>query len=397
MILELGMSLLLVPLLPAALSESLSLFKHRRRTFQGSPSRSALLFLVPAHNEALIIRECVRALGNMTQVHVTCRVVVIADNCTDETATVARESGAEVLERQDPGLPGKPRAIAWALERLPIDQYDACVIVDADSTVDAGFAEALATHMPLRGKAVQAYYATRNESENWLTRLAGVLARCRYEVSYPLRARAGLNCPLTGNGMCLGADLVADGGWQAFSLTENWELYASYTAAGTPIEYSRDAILFSQEARSLRQGGTQRRRWLAGRMWVLRTWWRSILFSSRIGWHQKLDAIGELAALSPVLHMGVVVLLTLAAALAGSVASLILAVLAWLTILPLMVGTVVSIGKHPQPWRTVAAFAMLPGYAVWRVFTAIRTFLAPQRVWTKSERHQDLPVDGRAP
>ena len=115
----------------------------------------------------------------------------------------------------------------------------------------------------------------------------GVLARCRYELSYPLRAKAGLNCPLTGNGMCIGRDLLAISGWQAFSLTENWELYASYTAAGIRIHYAQDALLYSLEVSSLKQGYSPRRRWLAGRLLVAHKWVAQLAGSRSISLHQK--------------------------------------------------------------------------------------------------------------
>lgn len=390
------MDILLLPLgalvallwLPA-LSELVALFrKHRKPTeTPGSPAR--LLFLVPAHNEQLLIVECVDSLVRMAYPHALRRIVVIADNCSDATAELARAHGAEALERDDAASPGKPRAIRWALDQTDLDQWDACVIVDADSTVHPGFATALAGFMPLRSCAVQAYFGTRNEWDSWLTRLAGVLARCRYEVSYPLRQAAGLNCPLTGNGMCIGAGLLSNGGWQAFSLTENWELYASYTAGGVPIRYARDALLFSEEARSMNEGGTQRRRWLAGRLWVFRRWWRPLLGSRKIGWHQKLDALAELAGPSPVIHL---VLVAVVAALSlgaiGGSPGLGLAILALGSLAPLVITTGIVILRHPQPFKTVVAFLMLPPYAVWRILTAIRTVLAPARVWRKTERQK---------
>lgn len=393
LVLSIVLSLVLVPLLLPAASDLVTIFRRRRR-LQAVPNEEArLLFLVPAHNEQLIIAECIRALVGMRYPRSRIRIVVIADNCNDETAKISRENGAEVLERTNRDLPGKPRAIAWALEQFDLDAFDACVIVDADTSVDPAFASALSAFMPLSSRAVQAYYATRNEYENWLTRLAGVLARCRYEVTYPVRMAAGLNCPMTGNGMCLGVELLKNGGWQAFSLTENWELYASYTANGVPIAYARDAILYSQEVRSLNQGGIQRRRWLAGRLWVLRQWWKPILRSSKIGWRQKLDTIAELAAASPVLHLAIGIgIVTLALGVIRGTTGLVLTLGVAASLLPLVLATLVVVIRHPQPWKTVAAFFMLPIYAVWRVLTALRTILfPPEKVWKKTERHRDLP------
>jgi 1,2-diacylglycerol 3-beta-glucosyltransferase len=337
-----------------------------------------------------MISECVSSLVSQDYPADRLDVAVIADNCSDATAARARSAGAKALERHDTQLRGKPRAIAWALAQLPVKEFDAVVIIDADSTVDRDFSRALAAESPLQHKAVQAYFGTLNEYENWLTRLGGVLARCRYEVTYPLKRAAGLNCPLTGNGMCLGRELVRDGRWHAFSLTENWELYARYSAEGIPIGYARNAMLRSQEARSLSQGTTQRSRWLAGRMRVLREWGGRILRSSRVSLLQKLDTLTELAGLSPVLHLTAALFVIAAAALvpgSSTMASVVITLAAISLAAPVLT-TLAVIVRHPQPWSTMAAFARLPFYAAWRIVVAARTLLLPRDLeWRKTDRH----------
>ena len=79
-----------------------------------------LLLLVPAHNEELLIDSCVRSLIALDYPPARFSVVVIADNCTDRTADLARAASARCLERHDVEHPGKPRAVAWALKQLPL-------------------------------------------------------------------------------------------------------------------------------------------------------------------------------------------------------------------------------------------------------------------------------------
>src|SRR5690606_10093754 len=107
-----------------------------------------LLFLVPAHDEALLIEGCVRSILAMDYPADRREVVVIADNCTDGTADLARTAGATCLERADTERRGKPWALAWALERVDLGAFDAVVIIDADSLVDPSFARAMARHSP---------------------------------------------------------------------------------------------------------------------------------------------------------------------------------------------------------------------------------------------------------
>jgi cellulose synthase/poly-beta-1,6-N-acetylglucosamine synthase-like glycosyltransferase len=376
------------------LSEILSVAGKRRTPPVGHANETTprLLFLIPAHEEQLLITGCVRSLVHMDYPPPARRVLVIADNCTDDTAKLARQEGAEVLERFDRELPGKPRAIAWALSQIDLKAWDACVIVDADSVVAPSFATGLARLAPLNDIVFQSNIAVLNEFESWLTRLGGVLSRLRYEFTYPLKQSAGLNCPVMGNGMGFGTNLLMRDGWRAFSITEDSELYAIYTEAGIPIRHASLCDLYSQEVRSLEQGATQRRRWLAGRISVIRQWGVRLVRSPRISWHQKLDAFVELGLASPVLHFlaatGVASISLLAirgplgwwiaAAAAGSLSALILS-------------TIMVFCRHPQPWRTLSALFMLPVYAAWRLVVVVRTvFTLRDTTWRKTARTAPL-------
>ena len=358
-----------------------------RRQSKPGVATPRLLFLVPAHNEEELIPHCVRSLVSMDYPVECRRIVVIADNSSDLTASLARQEGAECLERWDKLKRGKPQAIAWALRLLDVAEYEACVIVDADTVVAPGFARGLAALAPLEGIAVQTNTGTMNEWDNWLTRLEGLLGRCRYEVTYRLRDAAGLQCPLTGNGMCIGRDLLQNG-WQAFSLTENWELYARYTAAGVEIRYAHDAKVFMQVVRSLSQGETQRSRWLAGRTWVLKTWWREILSSKKAAPAEKLATLAELAGLSPVLQLVGAVAVAALSLLVPAPARFWIAGIAVASLASHVTTTCLVLITHPHPRATVLAFLRLPIYAVWRASRATVTLLFPNSgEWLKTERH----------
>jgi len=116
-------ALLWLPLL----SELLSLL-GRRPTIAPPGLQSGevprLLFLVPAHDEELLISGCVRSLLDMVYPGIRRRVIVIADNCSDTTARLAREQGAESMERTNADLAGKPRAIAWALSQIDLRHWE---------------------------------------------------------------------------------------------------------------------------------------------------------------------------------------------------------------------------------------------------------------------------------
>jgi cellulose synthase/poly-beta-1,6-N-acetylglucosamine synthase-like glycosyltransferase len=362
-----------------------------RRRVPRAPSRIGkaprLLFLVPAHNEELMIEGCVRSVLDMSYPEDARHLVVIADNCTDATARLAAEHGAATLERVDPDFPGKPGAIAWALGQIDLREWDACVVVDADSTVAPGFASGLAELAPLNDIVFQPNNFVLNEFESWLTRLGGLLGRCRFQVTFPLKQSADLNIPI-GNGMGIGTNLLIRDGWRSLSITEDSELYAIYTEAGVRIRHASAADIFSQESRSLQEGAIQRRRWLAGRIRVIQDWSVRVIRSPRIGWHQKLDMFVELGLSSPVLHLMIAFAVAAIAlfALPGAAGKWI-AFLAIASVSGLAITTIVAIMRHPQPWRTLASFFMLPAYAGWRLVVVLGTLLTLRdTTWRRTTR-----------
>ena len=346
-----------------------------------------LLFLVPAHNEERMIESCVRSLLGMRYPAERVGVVVVADNCTDRTAELARAAGAQCLERTDRVLPGKPRALAWALTQLPLHESDAVIIIDADTVVDPGFGAALADAAPVTTRAFQAYFDVRNPGDTLLTRMATVLAAANYRFAYALKRRVGLNAPLMGNGMCLGTNVLAEHGWKAFTIAEDWELYAQYTTQGVSIESLPDAHLYAQEARSLKQSSTQRRRWTAGKLTVLGRYIGRLLASGKIGFAQKLDALAELTGPGPVVHLGF--------ALVGAALTMLLQppAAAWLllalaiSVVRLVAYTLAGLAVQREPLRAVLAFAFLPLYLVWRLGAAARALSqVGDKPWVRTAR-----------
>jgi cellulose synthase/poly-beta-1,6-N-acetylglucosamine synthase-like glycosyltransferase len=349
--------------------------------------RQRLLVLVPAHNEQLLVADAVRSMVAMSRNDCDFELVLIADNCTDETAAIATANGARVLERFDTVDRGKPHALDWAMRQFRLEHYDAVVIVDADTVVDPDFADAFARRGPLRGKAVQSYSAISNEGDSWLTALGGLLVSMRYDFQYALKQRVGLSCPI-GNGWCVGTDLLANAGWAPDSLTETWELYARYTAYGAPVDFAADSVMRGQEAHTLAQGATQRKRWQAGKLAVFRDYWWSILTSPAIGAHQKLDAIAELAAPGPVLHATLVTPIALVMGSAPSPAARIVGALFGASLIPVLGWALVTLYRYPQRARALRALAHIPLYAVWRVAVGVQAFaIARRRVWHRSPRH----------
>jgi 1,2-diacylglycerol 3-beta-glucosyltransferase len=378
-------------------SETLQLARRTRRSARGrrwmndarpeaAADRQRLLFLVPAHNEERSIAECVESVMVMEADRSEARIIVVADNCSDATASRASAAGADLLERFEPGSPGKPQAIAWALDQLDLATFDCVVVLDADTRVDPGFADAIARTGPLRNAAVQSFNGIGNSTASWLTRLGDLSVKVRYEGTFLHKPEAGLTCPLS-NGISLGVGLLERHGWPAESLTECWELYARYTAGGEEVRFAPDARAFSEESDTLQKSSTRRRRWALGRWDVLQRYWGSIVFSRKIGIHQKIDAIAELSSFGPVLQT----------TLAGTAAAGLLMIpspIARGTAIVFLFSTLPTIGwtaavwaRQPDRRELARDFLRLPFYAFWRLGLAgLTVATGSERTWRRSPR-----------
>ncbi len=130
--------------------------------------RGRVSVLIPAHNEAAMLGETLDAIVPQLRLDAGDRCVVVADNCTDYTAALARGRGVEVVERSHATDRGKGFALAAGMAALageeaasdesPEESPDVVVIVDADCDVRDGAIDALATAASGTGRPVQALY-----------------------------------------------------------------------------------------------------------------------------------------------------------------------------------------------------------------------------------------------
>ena len=123
-----------------------------RKDSDGAPQRD-IAILVPAHNEDAVVADTVRNLKSKAG---ACRILVVADNCTDLTAEVARQAGAEVVERTDTTRRGKGFALAFGREHLAKNPPEIVIVVDADCRIGEGFVERISEAILRHGTPAQA-------------------------------------------------------------------------------------------------------------------------------------------------------------------------------------------------------------------------------------------------
>jgi 1,2-diacylglycerol 3-beta-glucosyltransferase len=230
--------------------------------------------LVPAHDEGAGVRATVASLLALDWPPAALDVVVVADNCSDETAAHAAAAGARVLERRDPQRPGKGRALAWALARLAEDEPrpNAVVFVDADCTATPNLVRAFAARWRDGARAVQSRYLVANAEASPLTAARAAAFALAADVRSMGKERLGLSCGLLGTGMGFTWDLLREHPWDAYGLAEDVEHHLALVLAGERVRFADEAAVLSDMPTTTHGAAGQQSRWEAGKAALVRRW-----------------------------------------------------------------------------------------------------------------------------
>ena len=259
--------------------------------------------LVPAHDEHAGISEAVKALMRQDHPARLTDVIVIADNCADDTAAQAASAGAAVWERDAPESPGKGQALAWAIERVwrELPQTDAVVIVDADCAASPNLCSTIAAEIARGRHAVQVPYEVSNPSESPTAGLRAAGFALKHVIRARGRARLGLSCNLFGTGMGFSATVLRRVPWPQ-SVTEDTELFVRLTRAGYRVAYADTARVTSPMPTTAEQAAQQQLRWESGNAQLVRRELPGLLWQTvATGDVQGVGAAAELAVPSQTL------------------------------------------------------------------------------------------------
>jgi cellulose synthase/poly-beta-1,6-N-acetylglucosamine synthase-like glycosyltransferase len=250
----------------------LTLLSGRPRVPSASNRQMRFDIIVPAHNEELVIEAVVRSLKAVDWPEDRFRVVVVADNCTDATATIAGAAGAHVMKRVDQEHRGKGYALDFAFKISRARGWaDAVLVVDADAEVSSNILEACACRMERGEKAVQVHYGVSNTNASWRTRLLSIAKASFHIVRSRGRERLGVSCGIRGNGWSVTHDLLDQVPYKAFSLTEDLEYGIDLGAAGTRVAYADEAHSDAEMVSGEKDSRKQRQRWEQGRFQLIKS------------------------------------------------------------------------------------------------------------------------------
>ena len=350
-------------------------------------ARPRLAVLVPAHNEASGIVATVQ--GIRRQLLEGDRVLVVADNCSDQTAALARAAGAQVVERQHGQLRGKGYALDCGVRHLAEAPPEVVVIIDADCQVSAGAIEHLAQRCIESGRPVQGL--------DLMCAPAGagrkvLIAEFAWRVKNLVRpqgwARAGLPCQLMGTGMAIGWQDIAAANLATGHLVEDLKLGLDFCRAGKPPLFCPQAQVTSLFPTSQEGLSGQRTRWEHGHLGVLLADGPKLVVSAlaKRNWHllaMSLDLMVPPLALLTLALVGLFVVAWLAFLLLGVALPATLATLALA-----MLGCAVWLAWSRFS-REVIPFSVLiyaPLYALKKIPLYLGFLVKRQVEWVRSKR-----------
>jgi len=378
---------LCVPVSVLLIECTAALFPGQRTKSLPELPRPIVNVLVPAHNEAIVIGATLEKL--LPQLRAQDRLVVIADNCDDETADIARAIGAKVLERQEPEHRGKGYALDYGLKFITQAPPEVVVVIDADSIVHPGAIDGLARLASATLRPVQATYLLTQSANPEPKDAVSTLAFLVKNLVRPLGLnRLGLPCLLTGTGMAFPWSAIKTVSLASGNIVEDMQLGLDLAIAGYPPVFCSDAKVTGLLPQQQHAAKSQRTRWEHGHLQTLLTQVPQIL---RASVRQKRFALFALAldlcvpplSLLVMIWVGAIGGALLAGGLGASWMPALLLAMEGFLIFISIVGAWAKFGRTDLPMLTLLA---VPLYVLWKIPLYFAFLVRPQTKWVRTER-----------
>jgi cellulose synthase/poly-beta-1,6-N-acetylglucosamine synthase-like glycosyltransferase len=351
--------------------------------------------VVPAHNEETSIEETLRSILEIEYPRPNYDVIVIADNCTDRTAEIARELGAKVFERTNPDQRGKGYALRWCFDIIlgPEYSFDAIAVIDADSTASRNFLKVLNQYLHRGSQAIQVSDMVKPQPGNWsseITRLGFTL----YNHVRPL-GRKVIRCSagIRGNGMCFSSKTLRDIPWNTYSLNEDLEYGLLLLLKGVSVDFAPETNVIATMPNQASNAVSQRSRWEKGRFPIIKKYSMKLLLGAFSKFSYRLfDAFIELVTPAFVNLFAFALLmfcLTGLFLIIGIYSSKIFLIL-WGIVLSLgIIHVIVGLFVAGADRELLKAFFYIPKYVFWKLMVYSRIISRqPQNEWIRTTREK---------
>jgi cellulose synthase/poly-beta-1,6-N-acetylglucosamine synthase-like glycosyltransferase len=347
--------------------------------------------LIPAHNEEVVIARTVKSLQALEYPKELFEICVVADNCTDQTAQIARDLGVHVFERFNTTERGKGYALQWLLDQLlPASPANsAYLFVDADSTISPNFLHIAARELGNGAEVIQAYYGGANPDESWRSALRYIALTAMNYSRLLGRQRLGLSAGLRGNGMVFSANIARSFGWQAYTRTDDAELHARLLLLGQRVTFAPDCQVWGLMPVTEKQARSQDVGWEGGRVDIARQYVPSLIkaLPGRPLQQQMALLDGAIELATPPLSM-LVGLGGLGLGISWLLKSKLGRNLAQLILLEIGVYISASLAAARVPWRVSITLLYAPFFIIWKIALYVYALFTSKRHrrWIRTSR-----------
>lgn len=243
------------------------LFKTRK--FEKAAKNHKYAILVAARNEEAVIGNLLKSIYSQTYPKELVTVFVVADNCTDKTAEVVRNSGAICYERFDDEHRTKGYALQFLVKQIERDygtqNFEGYFIFDADNILKEDYIERMNESFDAGEKIVTSYRHTKNFNDNWISAAYGIHWLRTVRTEHRARSVFRLACRVQGTGFLFASEIIKDG-WNYVRLTEDRSFCADAVANGYRISFNYDAVFYDEQPTDLKIAMRQRIRWAKGNL-----------------------------------------------------------------------------------------------------------------------------------
>jgi len=238
--------------------------------------------MICARDESKVILDIIQSIRMQNYPAELIDIFVVADNCTDNTAEVAKAAGATVFVRRNQERTGKGYALEFGFasieEEYGIDAYEAYFVFDADNVLDGNYFKEMNKAFDNGAVACTSYRNAKNFASNWIT--AGYGIWFLREARYLNQARYLLNssCAISGTGFFVSSELIKqNNGWHYHLLTEDIEFSVDTVLKKQRISYAPAAVIYDEQPLTFKESWNQRLRWTRGIYQVFRRYGAKLL------------------------------------------------------------------------------------------------------------------------
>ena len=358
--------------------------------------------IIPAHNEENVVGNLIESLKKQNYPKELFDIYVIADNCTDNTAKIAREKGAIVYERFDEDHKTKGYALQWFLgQKIEEDaQYDAFCVFDADNIVNENFIKNMNKKLCQGEDVVQGYRDIKNPTDSWISSGYAIYYWMMNRFYHLARYNLGLSPLINGTGFMVRFDVIKPEGWNTETLTEDIEFSLKRIISGNKLGWATDAIVYDEQPVGFKQSWSQRSRWTVGHIQILKRYTKDLFKAVKDNKTlMNLDGLLYILGTIPMLIITFVLLILnfiIYAANGMTGLDLFLSVLMYLVptfLVPILVAIIImKLDKKPiKP--------MAKGLICYPIFLAswiainVKCLFKPDTEWEKIEHVRDIKIN----